>query len=287
MNHPISATLEDAFDHCRKIALGHYENFPVGSLLVPKPLRKHFYALYAFMRTADDYADLPHRTRQERLDLLSHWRTELHSIFSGVQSQEPVFIALADTIAKFDFPIPLFDRLLDAFEFDARGEVRFITYSDLRRYTSGSADPVGELVLGLFGYSDAERIRLSNEICSGLQLLNFIQDLNEDLSNERYYFPEEDCLLYGVILGSTMEPTDDLRELVLFETDRVEAMLDAGAELAESVSGRLRFELRAVIGGARKMIVKIREQQGDMITKRPKLSKYEHAVILIKSLMSS
>ncbi len=285
MDTPISDIRKvNAYAECRTIALGHYENFPVGSVLVPKTVRPYFYALYAFMRTADDYADLPHRSRAERLALLAHWREELDKVFSGIDTSEPVFIALADTIEKFHFPKALFERLLEAFEYDAKGNVHFETIADLRWYTSRSADPVGELILGLFGYNDDERIRLSNEICSGLQLLNFIQDLNEDLSNNRCYFPAEDCLKYGIILKPEMAATDSLRKLVLFETDRAEEMIRSGAHLSESVSGRLRFELRAITRGARKMITKIREQGGDTLTLRPKLSKYEHFSGIVTSL---
>src|SRR5665213_362956 len=123
--------LDNAYAECRHIALGHYENFPVGSLLIPRILRKHFFALYAFMRTADDFADLPHRPNSERLRLLQNWRAQLHSIYDETTPDDPIFLALHETTQKFDLPQTPFDLLLDAFEFDARGEVRFDTYNDL------------------------------------------------------------------------------------------------------------------------------------------------------------
>ena len=275
----------EAFAHCESMAKAHYENFPVGSILVPKRERKYFYALYAFMRTADDYADLPSSgTSADRLEKLALWRSHLEDIYINKPATHPVFIALAETIYKYGFAKETFLRLLDAFEFDTKGNVEFATYTDLRWYTARSADPVGELVLGLFGYKDKELISLSDEICSGLQLLNFIQDLAEDVRNTRYYLPTEDCDKFGVTQKEIANGGERVDKLLLYETIKTEEMIDRGAYLAELVSGRLRFELRAVVFGARRMIGKIRQQGGDVLSKRPKLSKSEHVYILLKSL---
>lgn len=286
MNDP-KITLDQAFGHCKSIATSHYENFPVGSLLIPKRERKYFYAFYGFMRTADDYADLPSSgSSGERLEKLAIWRSYLEDIYLNKPATHPVFIALAETIHKYGFAKETFTRLLDAFEFDAKGDVQFTTYSDLRWYTARSADPVGELVLGLFGYKDRELILLSDEICSGLQLLNFIQDLAEDLRYSRYYFPTEDCDKFGLTQKEIAQGGERVDKLVLYETVKTEEMIDKGARLAELVSGRLRFELRAVVFGARRMIRKIRQQGGDVLSTRPKLSKSEHVYILLKSLVT-
>jgi squalene synthase HpnC len=280
-------SVEEAFAHCKSIATSHYENFPVGSFLVPKTEQKYFYALYAFMRTADDYADLPSSgTSTDRLEKLAIWRSHLDDIYINKPATGPVFIALAETIHKYGFEKELFTRLLDAFEFDAKGDVAFATYSDLRWYTARSADPVGELVLGLFGYKNKELISLSDEICSGLQLLNFIQDLAEDVCNTRYYLPTEDCDKFGVTQKEIARGGEGVDKLVLYETVKTEEMIGRGAQLAELVSGRLRFELRAVVFGARRMIRKIRRQNGDVLSARPKLSKSEHVYILLKSLLT-
>lgn len=286
MNRP-KTNPSEAFEHCKRIATSHYENFPVGSFLIPKASRKHFYALYAFMRTADDMADLPSSgTPTERLEKLANWRSHLEDVYINKPATHPVFIALAETIHKYSFEKELFTRLLEAFEFDSKGDVEFATYSDLRWYTARSADPVGELILGLFGYKDNERIALSDEICSGLQLLNFIQDLAEDVRNNRYYLPTEDCNRFGVTQKEIARGGDSVNKLILYQTVKAEEMIDRGAHLAELVKGRLRFELRAVVFGARRMIRKIREQNGDVLSTRPKLSKSEHVYILLKSLVT-
>ncbi len=276
-------SLDSAYEECRQIAR-HYENFPVGSLLVPKKLRKHFFALYAFMRTADDIADLPHRPSEERLVLLEEWRSHLQEVIAGKEPVQPVFIALADTIKACSLPTTPLERLLEAFEFDAKGDVRFETFTDLRWYTARSADPVGELVLGLFGYHSEAMIRRSDDICSGLQLLNFIQDIREDLIEERYYYPDEDWQLFG------LEPSDEpdkerLALLSLFELERVEALLEKGAPLAEEVEGRLKYELRAIIHSARKLVKKVKNLDGNTFSKRPSLKSWERIVVLLQSLV--
>ncbi len=278
-------SLEQAYQYCRKIALGHYENFPVGSILIPKNIRHHFYALYAFMRTADDFADLPDRPKQERIELLADWRRQLDEIYSEKEPKNPIFLALRNTISQCELQTAPLYRLLEAFEFDAQGEVFFETFDDLRWYTSRSADPVGELVLALFGYRNAQHIKLSNEICSALQLLNFVQDIREDIANKRYYYPKEDCRIFGIDVGKDTINSDKLSIVSLFELERVEALLDRGAPLAESVSGRLRYELRTIVHAARKMTAKIRNLDGNSYLTRPKLSKWEHLFVLLKSLV--
>lgn len=280
-------TLPEAYDHCRAIATGHYENFPVGSLLIPRRLRKHFFALYAFMRTADDFADLPHRSSQERLKLLDEWRVKLHSIFKNELPNDPIFIALQDTVRKCNLAIEPFDFLLDAFEFDARGNVIFETYNDLHWYTMRSAEPVGQLVLALFGYRDAERIRQSNDICTALQLINFMQDAKDDLLANRYYFPFEDCRAFGIESVEDLIDSSQTARLVLYECDRIQSLLENGKAIAESVDGRLKLELRAVLEGARLMLAKIRSMHGDTIHERPKLSRFEQWHILVSALRHS
>jgi len=275
--------LTEAYYHCQRIATSHYENFPVGSVLIPRKLRQHFFALYAFMRTADDFADLPHRSSEERLKLLSEWREKLHSIYRNELPSDPIFLALQDTVRTFDLAIQPFDLLLDAFEFDARGNVRFETYEDLHWYTKRSAEPVGQLVLALFGYQDAGRLGWSNDICTALQLINFLQDAKDDLVNQRYYFPVEDCLKFEIERVEDIPVSTYATELVLFECDRIEKMLTSGAVLSESVNGRLRLELRAVLSGARVMLGKIRAMNGNTINARPKLSSFEKMRMLLSS----
>ncbi|MBS1902571.1 MAG: squalene/phytoene synthase family protein [Bacteroidetes bacterium] len=274
--------LTEAYAECRRMA-AHYENFPVGSVLVPKRLRHHFFALYACMRMADDFADLPERPREERLRLLADWRDRL--LNPQRDSEHPIFLALRNTITECRLDTAPLLRLLEAFEFDARGNVRFETFDDLRWYTARSADPVGELVLALFGHHEPRLIQLSNEICTGLQLLNFIQDIKEDLANGRYYFPKEDWDLFEI--EPSAEPDKNrLALLSLFEADRVESLIDRGAPLAEIVGGRLGLELRAVVHSARRMVANIRRLDGNTYLTRPTLTRREQISVLLQSLLT-
>jgi hydroxysqualene synthase len=272
--------IQQNFEFCKQIAVGHYENFPVGSILMPAHMRPHVFALYAFMRTADDYADLPHRSSEERLKELAGWRKQLDDCIAGKPGYHPVFVALQHTFGEFNIDPQLLYRLLEAFEFDARGEVRFRTFDDLRWYTERSAEPVGQLILALFGYKEETRLRLSNDICTGLQLLNFIQDAEADLANDRVYFPQQDIASLKIDLRNS----GGLSKLLLFEADRTERSIDSGSNLPELVSGRLKYELRAIIHGARGMLRKIRAQKGEVLGNRPKLNRFEHLFILIRAL---
>jgi phytoene synthase len=284
MTH-LDLRLREAYAHCSSIAQSHYENFPVGSLLVPRGLRPHFHALYAFMRMADDFADLPGRSREDRLRLLADWREQLRLGMEGEPPSNPIFIALIDTARKFNIPWASFELLLDAFEFDARGDVSFNTYEDLHWYTRRSAEPVGQLVLMLFGYRDQERFGWSNDICTALQLLNFMQDAGEDLANRRYYFPREDYTKFGIASHEAIATSPRFGDLVLYECDRIEQLLRSGGKLPESVKGRLRLELRAVAAGAQRMLQKIRKQRGHMLEARPKLSAFEQAMVLLSAVI--
>lgn len=281
-----TARLEESYAHCRRIALRHYENFPVGSALIPRELRPHFFALYAFMRSADDIADLPGKSPDQKVAELEAYRTHLDAIFKGEDlGQAPLlFHALADTVRRRSLGRAPFDRLLDAFEFDARGDVRFHTIDGLYWYCDRSANPVGELVLALFGYTDTLRISLSNNICTGLQLLNFCQDIREDLSNDRYYFPLTELRTLGIHHEQELLQPDQARAAVLQLLTHVERLFESGAPLAESVGGRLRYELRAIVHAARAMTRKIRKLNGNTMLQRPKLSKLEHVAILLRSL---
>ncbi len=279
-------TLSEAEQVTRKIALGHYENFPVGSILVPKKSRQHFYNLYAFMRTADDFADDEGRSVEERLRLLSDWRNKLEDTFSGGAPTHPIFIALKQSIEACALTIGPFSRLLEAFTFDVYDQAKFNSEDDLAWYTARSAAPVGELVLALFGYRDEERIKLSNDICSALQLINFIQDAKEDLERSRCYFPSADMSLSAQDDPARAMLNDAVlfRRIVALQLTRARTLLKAGERLPTIIEGRLRFELRAIIIEANMMIAKIEKAGFDTLAVRPDISKVEHALALLQSL---
>ncbi|HXM89854.1 MAG TPA: squalene/phytoene synthase family protein, partial [Candidatus Acidoferrum sp.] len=180
-----------AYQFCERLAKSHYENFTVASWLMPREMRPHMYAIYAYARMADDFAD-EHHDRA----MLDQWERELDLAYAGTP-RHPVFIALADTVRRFEIPRDPFKDLLTAFrsDVDFKG---FDTLDDLLGYSRYSANPVGRLVLYLFGYRDAERQHLSDLVCSGLQLANFWQDVAVDLDKGRIYFPRRDMERFGV-----------------------------------------------------------------------------------------
>jgi phytoene/squalene synthetase len=237
------------------------------------------------MRKADDTADIQTSTTyDERIAVLEKMGDTLERISRQQISDDPIFIALGDTIRIFELDTAPLHRLLEAFRFDADQSINFSDDNDLFWYTSRSANPVGELILALFGYRDNQRIELSNAICSGLQLLNFVQDLKEDVQRKHYYIPAADCAKFGLTHHDLLLNLDAANQLVLFECDKIEHLLHQGKNLPELVTGRLRFELRAVLYGALKMIELIRTRKGDVINNRPKLSRRDHAMILIRSV---
>ncbi len=188
--HSQPPNLAQAYDYCARLARSHYENFTIASWLMPRAMRPHMHAIYAYARIADDFADEEHD-----LAKLDGWEQELDLAYAG-QPRHPVFVALADTVRRFDIPRQPFADLLRAFrsDVDFKG---FETIDDLLGYARYSANPVGRLVLYLFGFRDAQRQELSDRICTGLQLANFWQDIAIDLGKGRIYLPRQDFARFG------------------------------------------------------------------------------------------
>ena len=224
-----------AFDFCQKLADSHYENFPVASRLIARSLRRHVAVLYAFARIADDFADEPQfeGVRKERLE---DWRAQLWAV-GKTPAVHPVFLALETTLKELGLPKEPFDDLVSAFLQDCEKK-RYATFEEVRDYCRRSADPVGRLVLMIHGYRDPEIFKLSDRICTALQLTNFLQDLSVDLKKDRLYIPEEDLREFGygeadMRMGVINER---FRSLMKFQWKRVRGLFDedplAPAQLA-------------------------------------------------------
>ena len=296
-----SRELRDAYAACQAIAQSHYENFPVASRLLPRPLRPHVAAVYTFARAADDFADEPGRERDERLQLLSDWRRRLHASGagnreagaralpdpgSGLPDPGRIFLALHDTIDRFQLPMQLFDDLLDAFVQDVTTS-RYETWDGVLDYCRRSANPVGRLVLRLSGYRDESLDRASDAVCTALQLTNFWQDLAIDWSRGRLYVPAEawrrhhaepDRLSSGVM---SPEWARALHECV----DRTRALFDGGRAVCDGVSGRLRYELRATWLGGTRILDRLERSGFDVFTRRPALGAADAIVIACGTLL--
>ncbi|MBI4313870.1 MAG: squalene synthase HpnC [Candidatus Omnitrophica bacterium] len=268
----MTATVQNAYRYCRWLTSHHYENFPVGSILIPRKLRPHVAAVYAFARTADDFAD-EHSDAKEALQRLSDWRGALARCAQG-QADHPVFIALSDTLQKHRLPVQLFEDLLTAFERDVTVK-RYVTWSDLLgEYCRYSANPVGRIVLLLFGYRDPKLHLMSDDICSALQLTNFWQDLEIDLRKNRIYLPKEEMERCGVTEEALFrrDTGENFQHLMDRAFDVTQALFARGADLPDQVSGRLRWELKATWLGGMSILARTREVHYDVFRRRPALT---------------
>lgn len=266
----------------------HYENFPVGSFLVPKGARTHLHRIYAFARTADDLAD-------EFADAegLRWMRREMVRHFAGRGAEPadqappvPLFVDLADTVHALALDPQLFHDLLDAFTQDLT-VTRYSDEAQLMDYCRRSADPVGRLMLRVFGQQSEPRDLLSDRICTALQLLNHLQDIGEDLRDrDRLYFPMQDLERFGVTVDDLRAPagSEAVRRLVAYWTDKVAAMFAEGWPLIGEIRGRLRLELRAILAGAAQVLDRIRAADHDVLSHHIRLTKWARVQSLLRGV---
>lgn len=274
----------DAEIACAQLAKSHYENFPVASWLLPRHLRQHFFNVYAFCREADDRAD-ELGSAQDSLAALADWREELRLCFSGAP-KHPIFVALRGTVKQFDLPIDPFEALIAAFERDQRRQ-RWDSFEALLSYCEGSANPVGRIVLMLFGYRDEERFRLADATCTALQLTNFWQDIAIDLGKGRIYLPQEDLRRFGVSEEDLREARCDgkFQNLMRFEITRTRELFAKGRALIPTVERRLRVDLELFSSGGEAILGKIERRNYDVFRRRPTLSQGAKAWLFLRALL--
>jgi squalene synthase HpnC len=278
-----AATLAEAYERCRRIALGHYENFPVVSWLLPQDVRPHIFALYAYCRGVDDLGD---ESMGDRMILLEEWEQELHRAYDGAPSSDPRFIALAHTIQRFQLPREPFERLIEANRRD-QYMTRYETFDQLLAYCSYSANPVGRLVLRIFGYEDLEMDKLSDATCTALQLANFWQDVARDYhGNGRIYIPREDMRKYGVSEDDIASSNVTLasRRLIRFEVRRTRKLFARGLSLIDRVDGKFRLDLRLFTLGGLAVLDSIEDHRYDVLTSRPRVSSTRKAWLALRGL---
>ena len=267
------AATEQAYQHCPGIAQGHYENFPVASRLIPAQLRRPIAAIYAFARHADDLADEGDADNQERLLDLEFWEEKLSRIESGFAADHPVFIALADTIDQYRLPSSLFHDLISAFRQDVTKK-RYANQDEVLDYCRRSANPVGRLLLHLMGLDSEKNLSRSDSICSALQIINFLQDIQQDLEeNNRVYLPQERLDDFDVSEAdlTARSPSTDLRQLLEFQIKDTRSLMLRGAPLAADIGGRFGMELRATVLGGLKILDKLEKATNPL--SRPRLTK--------------
>ncbi len=261
-------TLDQAFAHCEALARAHYENFPVG-LFVPRERQRYVHALYAFMRAADDFADEPQYEGRRR-EKLAEWQARLEAACEG-QADDPIFLALGETVRRLEIPRELLLDLLSAFRQDVE-KSRYEGWDELLDYCRRSANPVGRLVLIVFGQRDPALAPLSDAICTGLQLANHWQDLAVDLGKDRIYVPGELLRRHGLTEADLRAGRADerfqglMKELVA----RARELFARGRPLCDRVGRELRFELRLTWLGGSRILDGVEAAGYDVFRRRPR-----------------
>ena len=271
-----------AYEYCKQVTLEHYENFPVGSLLIPKQKRKYIYSIYAFARYADDIADSEKLTGDVKLQKLENFSRELlkakNKEFGSFEvDTRNIFTALSNTIDDLKISVTEFEKLLFAFGQDSVKQT-YETFDELITYSTYSANPVGHLVLNVFGYKDdmyADTFALSDKICTALQLTNFWQDVSRDLNLQRVYIPAETMrqnyytteMLYNKI------ENEDFRRIMRILVSKTRIIFEEGGEIINHLRGRVKLEIKATIAGGLKILNKIERINYNVLTNRVEIRK--------------
>lgn len=267
------------------MSIEHYENFPVASILLPAKLRPAVEVIYAFARSADDLADEGDVLPAVRLAALSAYESALDRIERGQEPAIELFRCLGRVIQDYHLPLQPFRDLLSAFKQDV-DTVRYATFATLLDYCQRSANPVGALMLHLYGAANPQNLRDSDAICSALQLINFWQDVAIDWKKTRIYFPQEDLVRFAVTDAQLAagQINDAWRALMHFEIERARAMLISGVPLSLRLPGRIGWELRLVIQGGLRILERIEHAGYDVFNQRPKLGKADWLLLIWRAL---
>jgi len=268
------------------VSVGHYENFPVASILLPRELRRPVEAIYRFARTADDIADEGHAPPEIRLGKLSVYQGRLAAISAGETPPEPLFRELARAIRDHALPISLFHDLIDAFCQDVTKK-RYASYAEVLDYCRRSANPVGRLLLHLFKRTAERDLAQSDAICSALQLINFWQDVEVDFTHDdRVYLPQDEMARFGVTQIHLLEKLCDASWVALmeFQVERTRELMLSGAPLGRSLPGRIGVEIRATVEGGLRILEKIQRAGYDVFRRRPVLKALDWPVVLARAV---
>ncbi len=267
------------------MAVDHYENFPVASVLLPPDLRRPVALIYRFAREADDFADEGDAAPATRLQQLDHFRTEIRKIEAGLEPKIVWFSELADMIRARALPLEPFFDLLSAFSQDVL-RTRYADYADVLDYCRRSADPVGRLLLALYGASEARHLVWSDAICSSLQLINFLQDIAVDYDKGRVYLPQDEMARFGVseLQIARADTSGAWQEFMAFQVRRARALLYSGAPLGGVLKGRVGLEMRMIVAGGARILEKIERARGDVFRHRPVLKRLDWPIMLARAL---
>lgn len=266
------------------LAKNHYENFPVGSFLIPKNYRKDVAIVYWFARTADDLADEGNAAPEKRLEELNKFENEFQKSLKGI-SDNLYFIQLAKTITEKKLSITHFTDLLSAFKQDVVKK-SYNNFDEVLDYCQRSANPVGRILLELFKVDNDAAGNCSDKVCTALQLTNFYQDTVLDIGKGRNYYPQDEMETFGVIkkMFELKEINPNIKALLKHNVDRAQVLFDEGKNLLKYLNGRFKVEIKWTIAGGEKILDKIRKNDYDVFSIRPKLNKIDFIGLLIKNI---
>ena len=269
------------------MSVGHYENFPVGSWALPRRLRRPVHAVYAFARHADDLADEGDAPAAERLAALNALKEELGRIGAGQEPQTALMRSLNnEAVAPFSLPLQPFYDLLSAFMQDVE-KTRYQNFAELADYCRRSANPVGRIMLHLYGESDSRSVAQSDGICTALQLINFWQDVAADWQKGRVYIPQDDIAKYKVSEEQIAAGRADFafQQLMAYQCERAFKMLKAGSPLGNTLKGRIGLELRMIVVGGQMILQKLDAVRYDVFIERPVLERQDWWLIVKRAVM--
>ena len=277
-------------DQSQSLASRHYENFPVASVFLPRHLRGPMALIYSFARQADDFADEGDLSIEERLDLLDDFREQLDLLQAYIKPKREFFLVLGKMIRSKNLPLSPFYDLLNAFSQDVV-KTRYANYDEVLAYCAQSANPIGRLLLHLYGQASPENIKLSDHLCSALQLINFLQDIADDFKKnadkQRIYLCQDEMAKFDVTeqMIADQVVNANWQQLMRFNLDRTSKLLQAGKPLGRILKGRIGFEMRMIIAGGERIICKLNQVNGDIYHHRPTLQPLDWLRIFFKALL--
>ena len=276
--------LDACYRYCEAMARSRHHNFPVASFFVPSRLRRHIWAIYAFARCADDFADEPQYSGRRALEL-DRWEEQLLACFHNKPAVHPVFVALADTIGRFELPITPFSNLLAGFRTDLEAR-RYPTFAELRGLAALNSEPVGQLFLYLAGHREPRLLRYAEDLAAGLALANFWQDLSVDLARGRVYIPSEDLNYFGVSVDELLRPGTEARAgaLVRSLVSRTRALFERSRPLIGNVNDGIAVELALMWLGGMRILDKIHAAGDSVFRHSPKLSQVDKAQVVTRAV---
>lgn len=285
---PSPLELDACYRYCEALARSRHHNFPVASRFLSSRLRPHAFAVYAFARTADDFADEKAYAGRRSIEL-DRWEGMLEACYHGETPEHPVWVALADTITTFDLPITPFASLLAGFRADLE-TARYATFQDLRGYTALAAEPVGELFLYLCGYRELALHRYAHDLAAGLALAHFWQDIPADLERGRVYVPEEDLRHFGLSAeslrggASSQTVAAGMDALLRFQVVRTRSLFERARPLIDRLGDDIAVEMAISWHGGMRILEKIYAGGARVLRQRPRLSSYDKALVVSRAV---